>query len=107
MGKLIQDIVPPVTRKMRRMQLQTDANYLFHVDTDVIVTELAMRGVTVRDIFGMYYALEEMASAHSDQVFGNDEDGLHGNMQPITVEDAELAGVAILPDEPNLNPQPF
>ncbi len=100
MGKLIQDVVPPENQRLSEQQKQIHANYVQHVDTDILVTELAMRGVTVTDIFGMYYALEAIAAAQSDELFGN-------LMKPITLEDAELAGLAPLPEVPNLNPQPF
>ena len=62
--------------------------------TDVITSELYRRGVTIEDIFGQYYAIEEMASAADDEIFGNDEEGQHGR-QPLTVGDAQLAGFGL------------
>jgi len=73
--------------------------------TDTLVAELYRRGVTIQDIFGVFYALEQMEGARLDELFGNDEEGEHGR-QPLTVEDAELAGFASLPVEPS-NRQPF
>lgn len=65
--------------------------------TELMVTELYERGVGIQDIFGMFYALEEMASAHDDDIFGSSEEGLHGRAvakprKPFTVGDAQLAG---------------
>jgi hypothetical protein len=45
--------------------------------TGKLVKRLYDRGVTIRDIFAMYYGIEEM--------YGN-------RGEPLTVEDAELAG---------------
>ena len=71
--------------------------------TKAMVMELHNRGVTIQDIFGMYYAIEEAASARHDAIFGNDEEGQHGRM---TVGDAELAGYTSLPEQP-VTRQPF
>lgn len=102
MGEDTQNVVLKDSERIREVQTQTDTNYLLHVDTTVLVTELAMRGVTIKEIFGLYYELEEIANALSDQLFGNDEAGQHG-MKPLTVEDAELAGVKTS----TVNPRPF
>lgn len=80
---LIQDIKPPV-RKLDSLK------------TETMVEELFLRGVTIAEIFGQYYAMEAMADARHDDIFGNDEEGLHGR-QPLTVSDAYLAGVVSRP----------
>ena len=59
------------------------------LSTEVLITELWERRVTIKDIFGQFYALEEMA-----------------NQPFLTVEDVELAGLVSLPDEP-IERQPF
>lgn len=74
MGKLIQDIKQPFTMTNGRM-----------------IKILWERGVTIEQIFGQYYAMEEMASARDDEIFGNDEEGQHGR-PVLTVGDARLAG---------------
>lgn len=74
----------------------------FTMTTGRMVKKLHERGVTIGDIFGMYYALEEQASAKDDEIFGNDEEGQHG----LSVGDAELAGLTELPAEP-IDRQPF
>lgn len=73
--------------------------------TDVIISELYRRGVTIEDIFGQYYAIEEMASAADDEIFGNDEEGQHGR-QPLTVGDALLVAPPLPPKRP-LGEVPF
>lgn len=102
MGTLIQDVRPPANRKLSEAQKQIDANYLLHVETEAMVTELYMRGVSIQQVFGQYYALEEMGNAHSDQIFGNDEEGQHGRLT-LTVEDALLAA----PPKTPLGQAPF
>lgn len=76
MGKLIQDVTP--VRTIRQVQ------------TSTLVNELFRRGITIEQLFGMYYALEAITGHLDDELFGNDEDGQHGR-QPITVGDAQLA----------------
>ena len=93
-GALIQDVTP----------LTADQPKPYTTTTGRMVATLYMRGVTIVDIFGMYYALEEQASAHDDKIHGNDEDGQHGN--PLTVGDAELVGLTSLPESPT-DRQPF
>lgn len=55
--------------------------------TELLITELHDRGVSIETIFAQYYALEAIADAKHDEVFGDGEDGQHG----ITVNDALLA----------------
>lgn len=55
--------------------LHVDMNYLEHVDSRLLIAELYARGVSIKDIFGLYYELEEM-----------------GNGRTMTVEDAAIAG---------------
>ena len=90
---LIQDVIPRVRNLVARRPT-----------TGSLVTELHRRGVTVQDIFGMYYAIEAEADHRTDQVFGDDERGQHGRQ--LTVGDAELAGHATLPSKP-IERQPF
>lgn len=85
---LIQDVYPP-TQTVKDAMKQVDSNFLLHVETEAIITELYCRGVTIQDIFAQYYAMEEMGNALNDQIFGSDEAGLHGN-QVMTVADAQL-----------------
>lgn len=66
--------------------------------TEDMITELFVRGVSIEQIFGQFYALEAMADARHDEIFGNDEEGQHGGSpfgkhKPLTVGDALLAGV--------------
>lgn len=111
MDKLIQDITPVETPAyLRGYGQKTQAKRL---TTEVMVEELFHRGVTIEDIFGQFYAMEAMADARHDEIFGNDEEGQHGDPnrfkpKPLTVGDAELAGVLArdLPVVPK-NGQPF
>lgn len=98
--KLIHDVTPSYLKGYGR-----HGRLAKKLRTDVMVSELYRRGVTIEEIFRQYYALEEMASARDDTIFGNDEDGQHGR-PPLTVADAELAGFTRLPDKP-LPKQPF
>lgn len=68
----------------------------FTMTTGRMVKKLHDRGVSIEDIFGMYYAIEAQADALADEMFGNDEEGQHG----LTVGDAELAGFVSLPAKP-------
>lgn len=90
MARLIQDVVP------RRV--------LSEIPTEELVATLYIRGVSIEDIFGKYYEYEEHTSARDDELFGNDEEGQHGAQ--LTVGDAQLAGLANLPDTPKER-QPF
>lgn len=72
--------------------------------TEVMVGELYRRGVTIEDIFGMYYSIEANSEAKDEEIFGNDEDGQHGRV--LKVGDVELAGLAKLPKQ-TINRQPF
>ena len=105
MGKqLIQDIFR-VPAFMRGFGQKYQAK---EVDTEVMIEELYNRGITIERIFGQYYALEEMAGAKSDEIWGNDEEGQHGDpnrFKPkLTVGDARLAGHGL----PKINhEQPF
>lgn len=92
MAKLIHDVVPPTTVKVLP-------------DNEVLIAALYIRGVTVEEIFQRFYEYEAHADARSDEYFGNDEEGQHG-AKPLTVGDAELAGVAKLPSSP-VERQPF
>lgn len=97
MGKLIQDIKEPYKPEMppesvMRLARRNEAtHYITKVDTDLLVQELFNRGTSIEDIFGQYYAMEEMANARDDEIFGNDEEGQHGR-PVLTVGDARLAG---------------
>lgn len=61
-------------------------------NTSELIEELFKRGVSIAQIFGQYYAMEAIADARHDEIFGNDEEGYHGRA-PLTVGDAMLAGV--------------
>lgn len=74
------------------------------VPTQRLIQELHKRGVTITDIFAQYYEMEAMGDYQEDRAFGSDERGQHG--KPLTVGDAELAGLAKLPFEPKER-QPF
>lgn len=80
MGKLIEDIKP--------------VKHPFTMTNGKMIRILWERGVTIEDIFGQYYAMEEMANARDDEIFGNDEEGQHGR-PPLTVGDAQLAGFGL------------
>ncbi len=56
-----------------------------------LINMLHERGVTIEQIFGQYYAIEEMGNAQ---------------WELLTVGDVELAGLATQPDTP-INRQPF
>lgn len=60
------------------------------VSSENLIAVLFSRGVDIQTIFGQYYAMEEM--------------GNHG--VTLTVADAEIAGLASLPNKP-LPRQPF
>lgn len=72
MGRLIQDVIP-----FRKQNFDTKQHTSTKriVSTEVLVTTLYIRGVSIKDIFGMYYALDEQATTPT-----------------ITVEEARLAG---------------
>lgn len=77
-------------------------------ETDQLIVELFKRGATIERVFGVFYALEAMADARHDEIFGNDEEGLHGAQSDrprLTVGDALLAGVVAR--DINTNPIPF
>ena len=67
--------------------------------TEVMITELFVRGVSIEQIFAQFYALEAQADAWHDEIFGNDEEGQHGDPnrfgkhKPLTVGDALLVGL--------------
>lgn len=96
MGKLIQDIgssvrwSSEVPSYLRGYGQKAKARQL---PTEVLVTELWKRGVSISDIFGQFYALEMIEDAKHDDIFGDDEEGLHGRPR-LTLNDAELAGRA-------------
>lgn len=82
---------------------------LHTVRTDKLIAELHNRGVTVEDVFGQYYAMEAIADARDDEIFGNDEEGQHGDpnrFKPLTVGDALLVAPP-LPDKTPLGEMPF
>lgn len=72
---------------------------------DLFIKALWRHGVTIERIFGAYYALEAMADAHSDAIFGNDEEGQHGRPR-LTVGDALLVTPEPAPKVP-LGEMPF
>lgn len=90
MAQLIQDVIPQYRN-------------LATVETETLIATLYIRGVSIEDIFGRYYEYEAHADARDDELFGNDEEGQHGR---LTVGDAELAGLANLPETP-LDRPPF
>lgn len=91
MGQLIQDIKPlPQSVPSYLRGYGTQGRVAKRLRSDVLISELYRRGVSIEDIFGQFYALEEMASARDDEIFGNDEEGQHGR-PPLTVGDARLA----------------
>lgn len=96
MARLIHDVTPPAEEHQKY-----EASKL---STDVMLQELYSRGISIADIFGVYYELEAIADARDDALFGNDEEGQHGAQ--LTVGDAELAGLAQLPNKPTER-QPF
>lgn len=106
MGKLIQDIIPfkkqsfDVNDIPEKVFQEVEASRL---PTGVMVEELFNRGVSIEDIFGIYYALEEMGNARSDEIFGNDEEGQHGRPK-LTVGDALLVNPSL---NLSFNPNPF
>lgn len=91
MARRIEDVVP------QHRNLAT-------VSDEVLIATLFIRGVSIKDIFARYYEYQAMSDAVDDEIHGNDEEGQHG--QQLTVGDAELAGVASLPDKPVAR-QPF
>ena len=113
MDKLIHDITPVLKKVdttpsyMRGFGQKQQAKRL---SSEVMVEELFNRGVTIETIFGNFYALEAMADARHEEIFGSDEEGQHGaqaGRKPLTVGDAQLAGVVrdvpVIPE----NGQPF
>lgn len=82
---LIQDILPPERKEVpRELQVKVDVNYLEHVDTSLLISELYARGVPISRVFGLYYEIEQAY-----------------NGRTMTVEDAILAGY----DGINFNPK--
>lgn len=100
--KLIQDITPA-----NKLQFDTvvEKPIIKRLSTDKLMNELWERGVTIQEVFGRFYELEAIVDARYDEVFGSDEAGQHGRPQ-LTVADAELAGLASVPDQP-IDRQPF
>lgn len=85
---LIEDIRPAYQRGYGK-----HARKVSRIKTEILVSELYNRGVNITDIFGMYYAMEEMAGHRDDEIFGSSEEGQHGKAVPkLTVGDAQLAG---------------
>ena len=103
LGTLIQDVTPKLD--VPTYQRKYGCEHMFTMTTGKIVAALHKRGVTIEDIFGIYYAIEAQADARDDEIFGNDEEGQHGK-PVLKVGDVELAGIAQLPVVP-LNRQPF
>lgn len=64
------------------------------IKTDVLISELYRRGITIEQVFGQYYAITAMVDAKDDEIYGNDEEGQHGR-PPLTVGDARLAGYGL------------
>lgn len=87
--ELIQDVhrVPAYKRGYGGLQRHS---------SESLIMALYRRGVSIEDIFGIFYALEESANARDDDIFGSSEEGLHGGAiklrKPLTVGDAQLAG---------------
>ena len=102
-GQLITDVTPLLD--VPTYQRKYGCEHMFTMTTGKIVAALHKRGVTIEDIFGIYYAIEAQADARDDEIFGNDEEGQHGKPL-LTVGDVELAGLAQLPVAP-LDRQPF
>lgn len=66
------------------------------ISTVSLILELYRRGVTIERIFGMYYEIEAHKEAKYDEMF-----------EPVlTVGDAGLVGLTVLPDQPEER-QPF
>ncbi len=98
MGK-VWDVTPPEkvnydTKPVIERQVKEIADiFLKTICNQCLITELHNRGVSIEDIFGQYYAEEEMAAARDDEIFGNDEEGQHGDpnrFAPLTVGEARL-----------------
>lgn len=74
---------------------------LHKMPTNMLIVELHNKGVTIEEIFGIYYQLEAMGSARDEAIFGNDEEGQHGAI--LTVGDARLA----FPETKPMERKPF
>lgn len=108
MGHLIQDVTP-ANQLPAYLRGYGCGKLLKRARTDMLISELHYRGISIEDIFGQYYAMEAIADARDDEIFGNDEEGQHGDpnrFKPLTVGDAELAGLTVLPAVPTER-QPF
>lgn len=105
MAKLIQDVTPVIDVPAYQRGFG-QARQAKRLRSEVLITELWERGVTIETIFGNFYALEEMAGARDDEIFGNDEEGLHGAQAGLTVGDALLVAPP-LPDKTPLGEMPF
>lgn len=99
---LIHDVTPPSKQQFDTVE---EKPAIQRFTSDTLINELWRRGVPIHHIFGRYYELEAITDAIEDDTFGSDERGQHGRPK-LTVADAELAGVAALPDKPS-NRQPF
>lgn len=84
------------------MDAKKDIEVLHRLPTAMLIMELHNKGVTVEEVFNIYFQLEAMGDARDEEIFGNDEDGLHG--RNLTVGDAQLAGIG---DNITINRRPF
>lgn len=74
--------------------------YVKAFPTEFLIAELHRRGVSVVDIFGAYYAMDEEQAHREDLMYGREEDGHHGDPKSrprLTVEDAVLINREIEP----------
>lgn len=95
MGQLIQDVVPVYDVPSYLKGYGKQGRMVRKISMDVLVSELYHRGVKIEDIFGLYYALDEMYSHRDDEQSGR---------AVLTVGDAERVGFA----QPKVNyNQPF
>lgn len=96
-GELIQDIIPRHDARGTLLDAVQEEKArgeweLSKVDNRLAIKALFDRGVKLSDIWAVYYELECASDSHSDQVFGNDEQGQHGAPR-IVVEDVYLLGL--------------
>lgn len=66
---LIQDVTPPPQKAPVSIREFT---------SDQLICELYRRGVDTDRVFGLYYELAAIDAHRDEQVFGSDEEGLHG-----------------------------
>lgn len=81
--QLIQDVVPVYDVPSYLRGYGKQGRMVQKISMDVLISELYHRGISIEDIFGIYYALDEMYSHRDEEWQGR---------ATLTVGDARAAG---------------